>query len=88
MVGELQLKHQLMKLFQSQLKANTTCGCKSVGDLNNKVDVVYFNRNFGYLIDTKYAELPKQDNAATVEIPLIMKEGETQNIAEVLLYSS
>ncbi|WP_225536307.1 hypothetical protein [Wolbachia endosymbiont of Mansonella ozzardi] len=56
--------------------------------MNNKVDVVYFNRNFGYLIDVKYAELPKQDNAATVEIPLIMKEGETQDIAEVLLYFS
>ncbi|MEY2393043.1 phage tail protein [Wolbachia endosymbiont of Tettigetta isshikii] len=57
-------------------------------DLNNKVNVVYFNRNFGYPIDVKYAELPKQGNAATVEIPLIMDEGEAQNIAEVLLYSS
>lgn len=57
-------------------------------DLNNKVNVVYFNRNFGYPIDVKYAELPKQGNAATVEIPLIMEEGEAQNIAEVLLYSS
>ncbi|WP_265016344.1 glycoside hydrolase/phage tail family protein [Wolbachia endosymbiont (group A) of Andrena dorsata] len=57
-------------------------------DLNNKVNVVYFNRNFGYPIDVKYAELPKQGTAATVEIPLIMEEGEAQNIAEVLLYSS
>ena len=57
-------------------------------DLNSKVNVVYFNRNFGYPIDVKYAELPKQGNAATVEIPLIMEEGEAQNIAEVLLYSS
>ncbi|MGL9702844.1 MAG: glycoside hydrolase/phage tail family protein [Wolbachia sp.] len=57
-------------------------------DLNNKVNVVYFNRNFGYPIDVKYAELPKQGNAATVEIPLIMEEGEAQNIAEILLYSS
>ncbi|GKS78893.1 hypothetical protein wHma_09000 [Wolbachia pipientis] len=57
-------------------------------DLNNKVNVVYFNRNFGYPIDVKYAELPKQGTAITVEIPLIMEEGEAQNIAEVLLYSS
>ncbi|WP_341821393.1 phage tail protein [Wolbachia endosymbiont (group A) of Myopa testacea] len=57
-------------------------------DLNNKVNIVYFNRNFGYPIDVKYAELPKQGTAATVEIPLIMEEGEAQNIAEVLLYSS
>lgn len=57
-------------------------------DLNNKINVVYFNRNFGYPIDVKYAELPKQGNAATVPIPLIMEEGEAQNIAEVLLYSS
>ncbi|MFP3020622.1 MAG: glycoside hydrolase TIM-barrel-like domain-containing protein [Wolbachia sp.] len=57
-------------------------------DLNNKVNVVYFNRNFGYPIDVKYAELPKQGAAITVEIPLIMEEGEAQNIAEVLLYSS
>lgn len=57
-------------------------------DLNSKVNVVYFNRNFGYPIDVKYAELPKQGNAATVPIPLIMEEGEAQNIAEVLLYSS
>lgn len=57
-------------------------------DLNNKVNVVYFNRNFGYPIDVKYAELPKQGTSATVEIPLIMEEGEAQNIAEVLLYSS
>lgn len=57
-------------------------------DLNNKVNVIYFNRNFGYPIDVKYAELPKQGTAATVEIPLIMEEGEAQNIAEVLLYSS
>ncbi|MGL9732008.1 MAG: phage tail protein [Wolbachia sp.] len=57
-------------------------------DLNNKVNVVYFNRNYGYPIDVKYAELPKQGNAATVEISLIMQEGEAQNIAEVLLYSS
>ncbi|WP_353282271.1 glycoside hydrolase TIM-barrel-like domain-containing protein [Wolbachia endosymbiont (group A) of Myopa testacea] len=57
-------------------------------DLNNKVNVVYFNRNFGYPIDVKYAELPKQGTAATVEIPLIMEEEEAQNIAEVLLYSS
>jgi hypothetical protein len=35
----------------------------------------------------KYAELPKQGNAVTVEIPLIMEEGEAQNVAEVLLYS-
>lgn len=57
-------------------------------DLNNRINIVYFNRNFGYPIDVKYAELPKQGNAATVEIPLIMEEGEAQNIAEVLLYSS
>ncbi|WP_353273651.1 glycoside hydrolase TIM-barrel-like domain-containing protein [Wolbachia endosymbiont (group A) of Agelastica alni] len=57
-------------------------------DLNNKVNIVYFNRNFGYPIDVKYAELPKQGAAITVEIPLIMEEGEAQNIAEVLLYSS
>uniref|UniRef100_A0A1A9VK31 GTA TIM-barrel-like domain-containing protein n=1 Tax=Glossina austeni TaxID=7395 RepID=A0A1A9VK31_GLOAU len=57
-------------------------------DLNNKVNIVYFNRNFGYPIDVKYAELPKQGTAITVEIPLIMEEGEAQNIAEVLLYSS
>ncbi|MFP3036355.1 MAG: phage tail protein [Wolbachia sp.] len=57
-------------------------------DLNNKVTVVYFNRNFGYPIDVKYAELTKQGNAATVEIPLIMEEGEAKNIAEVLLYPS
>lgn len=57
-------------------------------DLNSKVNVVYFNRNFGYPIDVKYAELPRQGNAATVPIPLIMEEGEAQNIAEVLLYSS
>ncbi|WP_395463601.1 glycoside hydrolase TIM-barrel-like domain-containing protein [Wolbachia endosymbiont of Cantharis cryptica] len=57
-------------------------------DLYNKINVAYFNRNFGYPIDVKYAELPKQGNAATVEIPLIMEEGEAQNIAEVLLYSS
>ncbi|WP_353283390.1 glycoside hydrolase TIM-barrel-like domain-containing protein [Wolbachia endosymbiont (group A) of Pogonocherus hispidulus] len=57
-------------------------------DLNNKVNVVYFNRNFGYPIDVKYAKLPKQGTAITVEIPLIMEEGEAQNIAEVLLYSS
>ncbi len=57
-------------------------------DLNNKVNVVYFNRNFGYPIDVKYAELPKQGAAITVEIPLIMEEGEAQNIAEGLLYSS
>ncbi|WP_353270421.1 phage tail protein [Wolbachia endosymbiont (group A) of Myopa testacea] len=56
-------------------------------DFNNKVNVVYFNRNFGYPIDVKYAELQKQGTAATVEIPLIMGEGEAQNIAEVLLYS-
>lgn len=57
-------------------------------DLNSKVNIVYFNRNFGYPIDVKYAELPRQGNAATVPIPLIMEEGEAQNIAEVLLYSS
>ncbi|WP_341823716.1 glycoside hydrolase TIM-barrel-like domain-containing protein [Wolbachia endosymbiont (group A) of Agelastica alni] len=57
-------------------------------DLNNKVNIVYFNRNFGYPIDVKYAELPKQGTAITVEIPLIMEEGEAQNIAEFLLYSS
>ncbi|KAF5269380.1 hypothetical protein FQR65_LT17957 [Abscondita terminalis] len=57
-------------------------------DLNNKVNIVYFNRNFGYPIDVKYGELPKQGTAITVEIPLIMEEGEAQNIAEVLLYSS
>ncbi len=57
-------------------------------DLNNRINIVYFNRNFGYPIDVKYAELPRQGNAATVEIPLIMEEGEAQNIAEVLLYSS
>ncbi|QJT94071.1 glycoside hydrolase TIM-barrel-like domain-containing protein [Wolbachia endosymbiont of Diaphorina citri] len=57
-------------------------------DLNNRINIVYFNRNFGYPIDVKYAELPKQGSTATVEIPLIMEEGEAQNIAEVLLYSS
>lgn len=57
-------------------------------DLNNKVNVVYFNRNFGYPIDVKYAELPKQGTAIIVEISLIMEEGEAQNIAEVLLYPS
>ncbi|WP_255324773.1 phage tail protein [Wolbachia endosymbiont of Drosophila simulans] len=57
-------------------------------DLNNRINIVYFNRNFGYPIDVKYAELPRQGNAATVPIPLIMEEGEAQNIAEVLLYSA
>ncbi|WP_341807882.1 phage tail protein [Wolbachia endosymbiont (group E) of Neria commutata] len=57
-------------------------------DLSNKVNIVYFNRNFNYPIDVKYAELPKQGTAAGVEIPLIMEEGQAQNIAEVLLYSA
>ncbi|AWW50846.1 glycoside hydrolase/phage tail family protein [Wolbachia endosymbiont of Folsomia candida] len=57
-------------------------------DLNNKVNVVYFNRNFNYPIDVKYAEIPKQGAAVAVEIPLIMEEGQAQNIAEVLLYSA
>ncbi|WCR53110.1 MAG: hypothetical protein PG981_000132 [Wolbachia endosymbiont of Ctenocephalides orientis wCori] len=57
-------------------------------DLNNKVNVIYFNRNFGYPVDVKYAELLRCGTAAVVEIPLIMEEGEAQNIAEVLLYAS
>lgn len=44
-------------------------------DLNNRINIVYFNRNFGYPIDVKYAELPRHGNAATVPIPLIMEEG-------------
>ncbi|WP_224721427.1 phage tail protein [Candidatus Wolbachia massiliensis] len=75
-IGEMDNARQMQLINISQL------------DLNNKVNVVYFNRNFGYPIDVKYAELPKQSTATTVEIPLIMEEGEAQNIAEVLLYSS
>lgn len=56
--------------------------------MSNKVNVVYFNHNFGYPIDVKYAELLKQGNAATVEIPVTMEEVKAQNIADALLYSS
>ncbi|MDX5488255.1 MAG: glycoside hydrolase TIM-barrel-like domain-containing protein [Wolbachia endosymbiont of Andrena praecox] len=78
----------VMPIGETVFSNNSKLANISQLDLNNKVNVVYFNRNFGYPIDVKYAELPKQGAAITVEIPLIMEEGEAQNIAEVLLYSS
>ncbi|MBD0391232.1 glycoside hydrolase TIM-barrel-like domain-containing protein [Wolbachia endosymbiont of Pentalonia nigronervosa] len=57
-------------------------------DLNSKVNVIYFNRDLSYSVDVKYAELPSKGAAAAVEIPIIMEEGQAQNIAEILLYSS
>ncbi len=78
----------VMPIGETVFSNNSKLANISQLDLNNKVNIVYFNRNFGYPIDVKYAELPKQGTAITVEIPLIMEEGEAQNIAEVLLYSS
>ncbi|MDN5248275.1 MAG: glycoside hydrolase TIM-barrel-like domain-containing protein [Wolbachia endosymbiont of Tyrophagus putrescentiae] len=57
-------------------------------DLSNKVNVAYFNRSLNYLVDVKYAELPRRGTTKTIEIPITMEEGQAQNIAEILLYSS
>lgn len=56
-------------------------------DLSNKINVLYFNRNISYSVDLKYAEFPKQGVTTIVEIPIIMEEGQAQNVAETLLYS-
>lgn len=57
-------------------------------NLKNKVNVIYFNRNLSYSINVKYAELPGQGAFTAVEMPIIIEEGQAQNIAEVLLYTS